>query len=150
MGRGGGGAHLSRWNGNKQKQHSIPRSASNYRGCRPQRACKEATCASSKALWTEAPAKKNYGHTFMIARVWINRVRRTWKINISLSAFAPEIWSRETDSAVPSHVSLLLSILRLNPVLPYDILPEFRGGASTECVLSFCVSGTPQTICMSI
>ena len=33
------------------------------------------------------------------------------------------IWSRETDSAVPSRVSLLISILRLNLVLTYGIRP---------------------------
>ena len=37
------------------------------------------------------------------------------------------IWSRETGSAVPSRVSLLVSILRLNLVLTYGIPPEFRG-----------------------
>ena len=37
-------------------------------------------------------------------------------------------WFRETGSAVPSHVSLLISILRLNLVLTYGIPPEFRGG----------------------
>ena len=38
------------------------------------------------------------------------------------------IWSRETGWAVPSRVSLLISILRLNLVLTYGIPPEFRGG----------------------
>ena len=38
------------------------------------------------------------------------------------------IWSRETGLAVPSRVSLLISILRLNLVVTYGILPEFRGG----------------------
>ena len=38
------------------------------------------------------------------------------------------IWSRETGSAVPSRVSLLISIFRLNLVLTYGIPPEFRGG----------------------
>ena len=38
------------------------------------------------------------------------------------------IWSRETGSAVPSRVSLLISILRLNLVLTYGIPPKFRGG----------------------
>ena len=38
------------------------------------------------------------------------------------------IWSRETGSAVPSRVCLLISILRLNLVLIYGIPPEFRGG----------------------
>ena len=42
----------------------------------------------------------------------------------------PRIWSRETDSAVPSRVSLLIAILRLrlNPVRTYEISPEFSGG----------------------
>ena len=38
------------------------------------------------------------------------------------------VWSRETGSAVPSPVSLLISIPRLNLVLTYGIPPEFRGG----------------------
>ena len=38
------------------------------------------------------------------------------------------IWSRETGSAVPSRVSLLISILRLNLVLTYRISPDFRSG----------------------
>ena len=50
-------------------------------------------------------------------------------MNISLPAFMPENLSRETSSAVPSRVSLLISILRLNLVLTYyGIPPEFRGG----------------------
>ena len=69
-----------------------------------------------------------------IARVWINRVRLpvlhvvswTGKMNISLSVFVPE--NLVTGSAVPSRVSLLISILRLNLVLTYGIPPEFCGG----------------------
>ena len=38
------------------------------------------------------------------------------------------ISSRETGSAVPSRVSLLISILRLNLVLTYGIPPDFRDG----------------------
>ena len=38
------------------------------------------------------------------------------------------VWSRETGLAVPSRVSLLISILRLNLVLTYGIPPDFRGG----------------------
>ena len=49
-------------------------------------------------------------------------------MNIFLSAFAPENWPRETGSAIPSRVSLLISILRLNLVLTHRIPPEFRGG----------------------
>ena len=37
------------------------------------------------------------------------------------------ILSRETVSAVPSYVSMLLFILRLNVVLTYGIPPAFRG-----------------------
>ena len=37
----------------------------------------------------------------------------------------PRIWFRETGSAVPSRVSLLISIPRLNLVLNYGIPPEF-------------------------
>ena len=36
------------------------------------------------------------------------------------------IWSRETGSSVPSRVSLLIFILRLNLVLTNGIPPEFR------------------------
>ena len=38
------------------------------------------------------------------------------------------IWPRETGSAVPSRVSLLISILRLNLVLTCGIPTDFRGG----------------------
>ena len=38
------------------------------------------------------------------------------------------IWSREMGSAVPSRVSLFISILKLNLVLTYGIPPEFRDG----------------------
>ena len=38
------------------------------------------------------------------------------------------IWSRETGSAVPSRVSLLISILRLNRVLTYGVPLDCRGG----------------------
>ena len=38
------------------------------------------------------------------------------------------IWSRETCSAIPSRISLLLSILRLILVRTYGIPPDFRGG----------------------
>ena len=49
-------------------------------------------------------------------------------MNISLSSFTPENWSREMGSAVPSRVTLLISILRLKLVLTYGIPPEVRGG----------------------
>ena len=46
----------------------------------------------------------------------------------SLSPFAPENLISRDGSAVPSRVSLLISILRLNLVITYEIPPEFRGG----------------------
>ena len=57
------------------------------------------------------------------ARGQLNREK-----GISLSAFAPEDLVSREGSAVPSRVSLLISILRLNLVLTYDIPSEFRGG----------------------
>ena len=50
------------------------------------------------------------------------------KNNIPLSPCVPENLFRETGSAVPSRISLLISILKLNLVLTYGIPPEFRGG----------------------
>ena len=38
------------------------------------------------------------------------------------------ILSHEMGLAIPSRVSLLISILRLNLVLTYGVPPEFRGG----------------------
>ena len=38
------------------------------------------------------------------------------------------IWSRETGSAVPFRVSLLISIPRLNIELTYGIPPDYGGG----------------------
>ena len=43
------------------------------------------------------------------------------------------IWSRETGSAVPSRVGLLISILRLDLVLTYGILPS-SAAASTHLI----------------
>ena len=39
-----------------------------------------------------------------------------------------EFWPRETSLAVPSRISLLISILMLNLVRTYGIPPELRGG----------------------
>ena len=70
-----------------------------------------------------------HGH-HIIARVWINRVRFcqscSWsaeqgKIIFPCPLSRLRIWSRETGSAVPSRVSLFISILRLNLVLTYGI-----------------------------
>ena len=82
------------------------------------------------------------------SRVWINRVRvpillvvsGTGKIIFPCPRACLGIWSRETGSAVPSRVSLLISILRLNLVLTYGILPEFRGGVHYETAIRHRVS----------
>ena len=70
------------------------------------------------------------------SRLWITRVRLpillvvswTGKIIFPCPRACLIIWSREMGSAVPSRVSLLISVLRLNRVLTYGIPPEFRGG----------------------
>ena len=54
------------------------------------------------------------------------------------------IWSRETGSAVPSRVSLLISILRLIPVLTYGIPPEFHDGVHYETAIRH--RGSPEFI----
>ena len=69
---------------------------------------------------------------------WINRwvwlpQSYSWsaeqgKFTFPCSRSRLRIWSRETGSAVPSCVSLLIFILRLNLVLTYRISPDFRGG----------------------
>ena len=74
--------------------------------------------------------------TSHVARTKINRVRLPilpWSAEQGKWIFpCPRsrliTWSRETGSAVPSRVSLLISTLRLNLVLTYEIPPEFRGG----------------------
>ena len=70
------------------------------------------------------------------SRVWINRVGLptcSWsaeqrKLIFPCPRACLRIWPRETGSAVPSRVSLFISILRLKLVLPYGIPPESRGG----------------------
>ena len=76
-----------------------------------------------------------YGHTYSKsmdqpgkvanpARGQLNREEK----NNHCSRSCLGIWSRDTGSAVPSRVNLLISILRLNLVRTYGIPPEFRGG----------------------
>ena len=64
-----------------------------------------------------------------IAKIRINRVR------VPCPRSRLRIWSRETGSAVPSRVSPLISILRLNLVLTYGIPAEFRGGFHS-CIIT--------------
>ena len=56
------------------------------------------------------------------------RGQLNWRNEHSLSSFAPETWSRQTGSAVPSRASLLISTLRLNRVLLHGKPPAFRDG----------------------
>ena len=49
-------------------------------------------------------------------------------MSISLSPFAPENLVLRDRFGSPVRVSLLISILRPNLVLPYGIPPDFRGG----------------------
>ena len=56
------------------------------------------------------------------------------------------IWSRETGSAVPSRVSLLIFILRLNLKLTYGIPPEFRGGVHSYRY-TLCTNNAAVRIC---
>ena len=56
--------------------------------------------------------------------------------------------NRETVSAVPSRVRLLMSILRLNLMLTYVIPPEFRGGVHLfikTCIHTILVSYPSET-----
>ena len=59
------------------------------------------------------------------------------------------IWSRETGSAVPSRVSLLISILRLNLVLTHGILPEFRGVVHVFTQTGQYVIGSVPSYCVT-
>ena len=52
------------------------------------------------------------------ARGQLNRENEYFPVRVSLCL---RIWSRETVSAVPSRVSLLISVLRLDLVLTYGI-----------------------------
>ena len=57
-----------------------------------------------------------------------------------------KIWSREMGSAVPSRVSLLISIFRLNVVLTYGIPPDFRGGVHLFMLTAIRYRGSPEFI----
>ena len=64
------------------------------------------------------------GKVAKLARGQLNRE----KIIFPCPRSCLRIWSRETGLAVPSRVNLLISLLRLNLVLNYEIPSEFRGG----------------------
>ena len=79
-----------------------------------------------------------YGHTYSKSmdheQDWQPYQSSSWsaeqgKLIFSCPHSRLKIWSRETGSALPSLVSLRISILRLNLVLTYGIPPEFRGGS---------------------
>ena len=74
-----------------------------------------------------------YGHTYIksmdqpgkVTNPARGQLNRTGETNISLSAFALENMASRDGF---SRVNLLISVLRLNLVLTYGILPEFRKG----------------------
>ena len=76
-----------------------------------------------------------YGHTYSksidqprkVANPARGQLNREEKEN-PCSRSCLGIWQRETSSAVPSRISLLISILKLNLVRTYGIPPKFRGG----------------------
>ena len=88
------------------------------------------------ALLPRAPPDGVYGHRYSksmdqpgkVASPVRGQVNRENEHNISLSAFTLENLVSRDGSAVPSRVSLLISILGLNLVLTYRIPPDFRDG----------------------
>ena len=84
-----------------------------------------------------------------IARVWINRERlpsgqaEQGKGILPCPCSRLRIESLETCSVVPSRVSLLISIPRLNLVPTYGIPPEFRGGGHLFILNRHTPSGQP-------
>ena len=84
-----------------------------------------------------------YGHTFSKSMAQPGKVANPARGQLNreneYSPVCPRscltIWSRETVSAIPSRVSLLISILRLNMVLTHGIPSEFRGGVHIIYVL---------------
>ena len=73
------------------------------------------------------------------SRLWINRVglpilqsclwpAKQGKLIFPCPRSCLRVWSRETGSAIPSRVSLLISTLRLSVVLTHGIPPDFRSG----------------------
>ena len=72
---------------------------------------------------THSKSKDQPGKAANPARRQLNRQKRI----IPRPRSCLRIWSRETGSAVPSRVSLLISLLRLNLVLTFGIPPDFHG-----------------------
>ena len=77
-----------------------------------------------------------YGHTYVkskdqpgkVANLARGQLNEQGKWIFPCPRSRLRIRSREMGSAVPSSVSLLISLLRLNLVLTYGINSEFRGG----------------------
>ena len=72
-----------------------------------------------------------YGHAYSKSMDQPGMVACSWSADkgkriIPCPRSRLRIWSPETDSVVPSRISLLISILRLNLVLTYTIPSEFR------------------------
>ena len=71
-----------------------------------------------------------YGHTYSKSMHQPGKVATPARGQLIFPCLCSRLrfWSRETGSAVPSRIRLLISILRLNLVLTYGVPPEFRGG----------------------
>ena len=69
-----------------------------------------------------------YGHTYSKSMDQPGEVADPARCQLNRENSCLRIWSRETGSAIPPRVSLLVSILRLDLVLTYGIPPEFRSG----------------------
>ena len=98
--------------------------------------CRSVLLKSMVGVLTCTHSNHMYGHTYSKsmdqpgkvanpARGELNTENEYFSVRVFLRL---RIWSRETGSAVPFRVSLLISILRLNRVLTYGIPHEFRGG----------------------
>ena len=89
----------------------------------------EVLCSSSSSgdVWSHIYSKSmdQPGKVASPARGQLNRKNEYFPVRVRSCL---RIWSRETSSAVPSRVILLISILRLNLVLTYEVPPEFRRG----------------------
>ena len=87
-----------------------------------------------------------YGHTYSMSRDQPGKVADPSRGQLNREKFifpcprsCLRIWSRETGSVIPSRVSLLISIHRLNLVLTYGFLPS----SAAASIYSF-ITATPS------
>ena len=92
-----------------------------------------------------------YGHTYSMSRDQPGKVADPSRGQLNREKFifpcprsCLRIWSRETGSVIPSRVSLLISIHRLNLVLTYGIPPKFRGGVHLFIHNRYAIGSVPS------